>query len=351
MREVLKDLTELSGPCGFEHDVARYIYNKVQELADETKVDGAGNVTAVLKGAHDGPDVIVSAHMDEIGFIVKKIEDNGLIRFEKLGGHDDRILLAQKVQIRTEEGLRYGVIGTISAHMMKFDDPQKVRKHAELYIDAGVDSRQEAEELGIQIGDPVTYAAGELTFGKNRIMGKSFDDRAGCAVLLQTLAELDRSEFHGTLYAVFSVQEEVGLRGAKVAGQHLPADLAIAVDTTAVSDTPEAMMDNTLGLGKGPGIKVMDFSLIASVPVRKKLIKTAEKHNLPYQLEVFPGIGTDGGALHQSNSGVPTGVISIPTRYAHSPVEVMDLSDLENSKELLKLFLLELRERSEFKFI
>ncbi|WP_096187105.1 M42 family metallopeptidase [Evansella halocellulosilytica] len=351
MRELLQELTKLSGPCGFEHDVARYIYERVSKITDDVSIDGIGNVIAKVNGANDGPSLVVSAHMDEIGFIVKKIEKNGLIRFEKLGGHDDRILLAQKVQIRTENGIRYGVIGTISAHMMKYDNPEKVRKHSELYIDVGVDSKAEVTELGIQIGDPITWAAGEIEFGKNRIIGKGFDDRVGCAILLNALEETDFSNVYGTVYAVFSVQEEVGLRGAKVAGQQIQADLSLAIDTTAVSDTPEAMMDDTLALGKGPGIKVMDFSLIASVSVRKKMIQVAEEQQIPYQLEVFPGIGTDGGAISQSQDGVPTGVISIPSRYAHSPVEVLDLSDIENSKNLLKQFMLSMREKSEFRFI
>lgn len=351
MEETLKQLISLQGPCGFEHDIARYIYERASKYADECFVDGVGNVVITKKGSHSGPSLIVSAHMDEVGFIVKKIEKNGLIRFEKLGGHDDRILLAQRIVIRTDEGPRYGVIGTISCHMMKYDDASRVRKHSELYIDVGVDSKEEVEEMGIQIGDPITWATEYQNFGKNRIIGKGFDDRAGCAVLLKALEEIDFTKVHGTVHAVFSVQEEVGLRGAKVAGQQIPADIALAIDTTAVSDTPEQMMDDTLLIGKGPGIKVMDFSLIASVSVRKRLVEVAKKQQIPYQLEVFPGIGTDGGELNLAQGGVPTGVISIPSRYAHSPVEVIDLADLENSKELLKGFITSLRSDDSFSFI
>lgn len=351
LESVLRDLISLTGPCGFEHDVVRYIKDRVKSWADECYVDGVGNVIVTKKGSLSGPSLLVSTHMDEVGFIVKKVEPNGLIRFEKLGGHDDRILLAQRVKIRTEQGTIPGVIGTISAHMMKYDDAQKVRKHSELYIDVGVDSREEVFELGVRIGDPISWATEYEKFGKNRIIGKGFDDRAGCAVLLKAMEELDYSQVHGTVYGVFSVQEEVGLRGAKVAGQQIDADVALAIDTTAVSDTPEEMMDDTLAIGAGPGIKVMDFSLIASVAVRKKLVQVAEQNNIPYQLEVFPGIGTDAGALHLSKSGIPTGVISVPSRYAHSPVEVIDLADLENSKELLKHFILNLSDPKEFSFI
>lgn len=152
MKQLLQELTGLLGPCGHEHAVARYIAQRIEKVADEVTVDGVGNVIATKQGALPGPTLLVSTHMDEVGFIVKKIEENGLIRFDKLGGHDDRILLAQRVRIGTENGVVPGVIGTISAHMTKFDDPDKVRRHAKLYIDVGASNRQEVEALGVQVG-------------------------------------------------------------------------------------------------------------------------------------------------------------------------------------------------------
>jgi tetrahedral aminopeptidase len=354
MYQLLQTLTSLHGPCGFEQPVATWIKDKLQNLADDVHVDRLGNVIARKKGKKNGPTMIITAHMDEVGFIVKKIENNGLIRFEKLGGHDDRILLAQKVQIRTREGLLTGVIGTMSAHFVKFDDPTKVRNHRQLYIDIGASSKEAAQGLGVEIGQPITWAPnmeylGNSTTGK--IVGKGFDDRAGCAVILQTLEELKDSSFHGEIIAIFTVQEEVGLRGAKVAAECIEADVAIAVDTTAVSDTPEETMDASLGLGNGTGIKIIDFSLIAHPAVKEKLTQLAQQHNILYQLEVFPGIGTDGGAISLANKGIPTGVLSIPSRNAHSPVEVIDLSDLEATKNLLKQFILAVDEHSEFSFL
>jgi putative aminopeptidase FrvX len=351
MKKLLQDLTDLVGPSGFEHEIARVILERVKPLADEVTIDGLGNIIARVRGQYPGPTLLVSAHMDEIGFIVKKIEENGLIRFEKLGGHDDRILLAQQVRIQTESGVRLGVIGTISAHMVKFDDPVHVRQHRDLYIDVGADSRNAVERLGIQVGDPISWATQMQMLGDTKVVGKAFDDRAGCAVLIQALQELNASDMHGEVCAVFSVQEEVGLRGAKVAGEQVAADVSIAIDTTAVSDTPEQMMDSTLRLGYGPCIKVMDQSLIASRSVRKELEEAAKAAAIPYQHEIFMGIGTDAGALHQSRGGVPSGVISIPSRYAHSPVEVMDLNDLIQAKDLLKQFIYRLRSKEQFRFI
>lgn len=351
MLDLLRDLTGLLGPCGYEHSVATFIVRRLQGQVDDITVDGVGNVIVTKRGAHPGPTLVVSTHMDEVGFIVKKIETNGLIRFEKLGGHDDRILLAQRVRIGTDKGVINGVIGTISAHMTKFDDPKKVRPHTQLYIDVGARDRAEAMALGVQVGDVVSWATEVERLGTHRVVGKAFDDRAGCAVLIQALEEADFSQVHGTLKAVFSVQEEVGLRGARVAATTVRADVALAIDTTAVSDTTEEMMDDTLGLGRGPGIKVMDASLIASVAVRKILATLAREKGIPTQLEIFSGIGTDAGELLYGPSGVPSGVLSIPSRYAHSPVEVIDLDDLTHTKDLLLAFLYHMADKNAYAFI
>lgn len=350
MEEVLRELTAIHGPCGFEEDVASYIAQRLKGSVDTIKVDGVGNLICSKKGNQSGPKIVVAAHMDEIGFIVKKIEESGLIRFEKLGGHDDRILLSQRVQINTSQGFRSGVIGTISAHMMKFDDEQKVRAHQQLYIDVGASSKQEVLESGIQIGDSVTWYPHFDHLSDHRIVGKAFDDRAGCAVLIQALEELDANDFAGEFVGIFTVQEEVGLRGARVASHQENADVAIALDTTAVSDTPEEMMDQTLALGAGTGIKVIDFSLIATKKVRNHLVEIAEANSIPYQLEVFPGIGTDAGELSLAHQGIPTGVLSIPSRYAHSSIEVIDVNDLEATKDLLVAFIKEMKHAEQYRF-
>ena len=329
----------------------RYLKERLVPIADECRVDGIGNLIVTKHGGCEGPTLVLSAHTDEVGFIVRKIEANGLIRFEKLGGHDDRILLSEQVIINTVKGPLPAVIGTISAHMMKFDTPGLVRKHTELYMDAGAADREEAERLGIQVGDPVTWATPYTRAGEHRVFGHGFDDRCGCALLVSALEQTDFSGVHGTVHFVFSVQEEVGLRGARAAAHQLDADVAIAVDTTAVSDTPEAMMDGTLGLGRGAGIKVMDASMTASPVVWKKLRRLAEAGGIPFQLEIFPGIGTDAGELHMSHGGVPASVISVPSRYAHSSVEMIDLNDFAACLDLLKAFILDMRSQQDYAFL
>ena len=187
--------------------------------------------------------------------------------------------------------------------------------------------------------------------GEHRAYGHAFDDRCGCALLAEAFLHVDFSKVHGTLIGIFSTQEEVGLRGAHAAAAALHPDVALAVDTTAVSDTPEEMMDGTLKLGAGAGIKVMDFSLIASKAVWQFMRDTAEAEQIPYQLEIFTGIGTDAGALHMGADGVPSGVISVPSRYAHSNIEMIDLRDCEACGKLLQAFVPSMRSADQFAFL
>lgn len=350
MKELISELISLPGACGQEHAVIRYILNRIKDKVDSYEVNGLGDLIVVKSGAYDGPVLAVSAHTDEVGFIVKKIEKSGLIRFEKLGGHDDRILPAQKVIVHSASGQHKGVIGTISAHMMRFDDASKIRGYRELYIDVGAENDEDVRNMGIRTGDQITWDAPFTMVTEHRAYGHAFDDRCGCAVLIKAIENTDFSKVHGTLIGIFSTQEEVGLRGAHAAAAAIRPDVALAVDTTAVSDTPEAMMDNTLALGKGAGIKVMDFSLLAAKEVWRFMEQTAIEYNIPYQLEIFTGIGTDAGALHQGYSGVPSGVISIPSRYAHSCIEMIDMRDFENCEKLLEAFLLSMRDRKQFAF-
>lgn len=351
MKDLLRTLVDLPGPCGFEQPVIRYLAERLAPIADECSVNGLGDLIVVKKGAFPGPVLAVSAHSDEVGFIVKKIDPNGLIRFEKLGGHDDRVLLAQKVIVHSANGPHPGVIGTISAHMKKFDDANKVRGHREMYIDVGVDDAAGAAALGIRVGDCITYDAPVVDCGANRAYGHAFDDRCGCAILANALETVDFSQVHGTLIGIFSTQEELGLRGAHAAATAIKPDVALAVDATVVADTPESISEYTLKLGAGAGIKVMDSSLVASKPVWRFMEEVAKEEQIPYQLEIFCGIGTDAGALHMGYNGVPSSCISIPSRYAHSCVELMDWDDFENAGKLLNAFILHMRDKEQFAFL
>jgi tetrahedral aminopeptidase len=344
MYELLKNLCDIVGPSGFEQDVQRFILNEIKDYVDEYHVDAVGNLIVKKKGNDPSyPSLVIAAHTDEVGFIVKKIEDNGLLRFEKLGGHDDRFLNSLPVKIRSDRGIVDGVIGTIAMHYVKWDDPKRVSSHRDLYIDIGARSAEDAKEMGIKVGQPISYGTEFKRIGNNRAVGKALDDRAGCALLIRLLKGLnDTGAKHGDIYGAFTVQEEVGLRGASVVSNAVQPEFALALDTTPTSDTPDVLMTGTRVLGNGPCIKIVDKSLIAHPLVTGHLEKVAIEGNIPYQMEVFMGIGTDAGAIHMTNKGVTTGVISIPSRYTHTPIEVVDLDDMENSYKLLHDFVVTL---------
>lgn len=351
MEQLLQRLVAIPSPSGFEQRVIRTLVDEVKDYVDEWHVDGLGNLIVKKTGALPGPTLMVSTHTDEVGFIVKKIEENGLLRFEKIGGNDDRHILSQPVIVCTDKGDVYGMIGTISAHMRKFDKADMIRSYTQMYIDIGAENKADAMDMGVRVGDAIGWGTTYRTIGRNRVMSHGFDDKAGCAILASMFKELDFTKVHGTVYGIFSVQEEVGLRGAQTAAQSIQADVALAIDTTAASDTLEGMMDRNVCLGKGPGIKAMDASLVASPVIRKILTRLAEENDLPYQTEILTGIGTDAGQLHLSHSGVPTGVISIPSRYAHTPNEEMDLRDFNQCRQLLDAFILDMKDAKDYSFI
>ncbi|KUO96487.1 endoglucanase [Ferroacidibacillus organovorans] len=353
LEENLMKLIHLTGPCGFEHEVARAIYEQARMFADECRVDGLGNVWVGINGAKDGPTLMVAAHMDEVGFMVKTIEANGFLRLEQLGGHDPRTVVGQDVIVLTENGRVPGVVGTLSVHFLRYDDAARAPKFHELYVDCGATSREHAHAMGIRVGQAVAYEPSVRRIGETRIASKSLDDRAGCAVLLTALEAMDRAQLHGTVWGLFSVQEEVGLRGAKAAAAALHADVALAIDTTAASDTPppHAPVGHGLALGQGAAIKAMDFSLISSLSVRRFLERVASERGIPVQTEVFAGIGTDAGALHMEGGAIPSGVISIPSRYTHSPIEMIDLNDLHGCYRLLLGFMEAMHSVEDFSFL
>ncbi|ULH17056.1 M20/M25/M40 family metallo-hydrolase (plasmid) [Deinococcus sp. KNUC1210] len=340
----LRRLVELTGPSGSEEDVVRRVAEFARPYADSTEIDAFGNVIAIRRAAQEGArQCIISAHMDEIGFRVRKIEADGFLRLEKVGGSDDRILPAQRVWVRTRTDRLLGVIGTKSAHLLGDADRTSVVPYAQLYVDIGARSAAEVDGMGIAIGDPVGFVGdlAELGKGSGRYTAHALDDRAGCALLLTLLERLHQESPPVTLIAVFSVQEEVGLRGVEALARHLQGDVALAIDMTAADDTPE-IAGHTLRLGAGPTIKVMDFSTLAHPAIRRGLLGAAGRADLNVQHEILKGIGTDAGALQYLGKGVPTGAVSVTNRYTHSPVEVLDQADLEGAVELIHQFLLAL---------
>ncbi|PYE54866.1 M42 family metallopeptidase [Deinococcus yavapaiensis] len=336
----LQALVELTGPSGSEEDVVKYLAKEALDLADTVEVDAFGNVHAVKRAEReDARTLLIAAHTDEIGFRVKTIEPSGFLRLEKVGGSDDRILPAQRVWIRTREGKLLGVIGTKSAHLLTDADRVRVTPYTELYVDVGAESSEAVRAMGIRVGDPVGFQGelAELGRGTGRYTAHALDDRAGCAVLLALLERYRDTPPPVTLVVAFTTQEEVGLRGAQnVARRHRP-DVALALDMTAVDDTPEVKTKH-LRLGQGPAVKVMDMSTLSHPAVRRGLDLAADHLKLPVQHELLKGIGTDAGALQYAGAGTPAGAVSVGNRYTHSPVEVLDLADLQGALDLLHAF-------------
>ncbi len=319
MLDTLKKLTGYVSPAGNEENIADYIKAELGAYVDEVTTDPLGNLIAHKKGA--GKKLLFAAHMDEIGLMVTYIEENGFLRVSALGGVSAYTALGQRVTFKNGT---MGVVGTGSK-----TDPKDC-KLSDLFVDIGAFSREEAEQM-VQIGDVAGFVGDFSIFG-NCVCSRCLDDRAGCAVLLEAVRQGKDSP--NDLYFVFTVQEELGLRGAKTAAFGVMPDYGIALDVTRTGDTPDSK-PMAVSVGKGPAIKVKDRSVVAHPSVKNAMADTAERLGIPYQWEVLENGGTDTGAIHLTGGGIPSGCLSIPTRYIHSPAELCAISDLENSVKLL----------------
>ena len=340
LKKLLAELTKLDGVSGGEGMVAAHLVKLLKPYADSVEVDALGNVIVARRGRSDRPTLMVAAHSDEIGCVVSAIEESGFLRLRKLGITLDALLVGRKVLVNG----RPGVIGVKGGHLQSEEERRRVRPISELYVDVGASSRAEVEGMGIKVGDRVAYLS-ELTELANpdRVCGKAIDNRAGCALLVHLFRELEGAELPGTLYGVVNSQEEVGVRGARVSAYRLNPDCAIVVDTIPSGDTPDTdtLAELAIYIGRGPVVPVVsDWGGIGGYlmhpGVKDWLVRLAEQRNIPYQLAVFYGASTDAAAIHLVREGIPTGVINIPRRYSHSPVEVLDLNDLVNSYRLLR---------------
>ncbi|MEM3577320.1 MAG: M42 family metallopeptidase [Candidatus Bathyarchaeia archaeon] len=333
LAETLEKLSNACGVAGREEEVRKLMKSMLEKCADDVKEDKLGNVIAIKKGKKNAPKVMLAAHMDEIGLLVKTISKEGFLQFAKIGGIDDRILLAQKVLVYTEKGPLHGIIGSKPPHIQKEEERKRIMTYDELFIDIGAESHEGAKKMGVKIGDPVAFDIKFARIGKDIVMGKAFDDRVGCAVMVEAMQLLKNTEC--TLYAVGTVQEEVGLRGATTAAFGINPDVGIALDVTVAGDMPGVKeVEAPIKLRKGPSIEVADMGLITHPKVLRLLIDAAEENKIPYQLETgLPG-STDAARIALTREGVPSGVISVPTRYIHSPTSLLSLEDAEKAVKL-----------------
>ncbi|MEM0086361.1 MAG: M42 family metallopeptidase [Zestosphaera sp.] len=339
---LLKKLSESIGPSGNEDSVRELVIDEMKRVADALRVDTLGNVIAVKKGSRGSGKLMLAAHMDEIGLFVSHIDEKGFLRILPIGGIPERSLVYQRVIIKTRDGRRYrGVIGLKPPHVIKPEELRQIPEMKEFFIDIGATSREEVLNMGVRVGDIAVFDRELSVLTGDRVTGKAIDDRVGLAVMLKSFEVIESPELD--VYAVATVQEEVGLKGAEVAAYSITPDVALALDVTVASDFPGVSEHEwCTQLGKGPAIKVADgrsaSGLIAHPEVVKMLIKIAEESGIPYQVEVLAGGTTDASVIALNKEGVPAGVVSIPSRYIHSPVEVIDLKDVLNAIKLTKAF-------------
>ncbi len=305
----------------------------LKPYADEIQFDRMENVIAIKKGAAKAPKIMLAAHMDEVGLMVKTLTKEGFIQFSKMGGIDDRILPAQRVVVYTRETAYQGVIGSKPPHIQKEEERKKIITFDDLFIDIGAESKEDAVKMGVAVGDPIAFNVQYAKLGGDVAMGKAFDNRAGCVVMVEAMKLLQKTEC--TVCAVGTVQEEVGLRGAAVAAFGVDPDLAIALDVTIAGDVPGVReYDTSVKMGKGPALTISDSGLITHPKILRWLTETAEKEKIPFQIESGLLGSTDAARISLTRQGIPSGNISIPTRYIHSPVGILNLKDIENCAKL-----------------
>ena len=327
---LLKKLSEAFGVSGCEDEVRELIIGAIEGHVDEYNVDALGNLIALKRGTGESDlRVMLAAHMDEVGLMVTYIEKDGSLRFRPVGGLDNRILLSKEVRVGPDRVP--GVIGVKPIHLLKKEERKQVVKVEQMAIDIGAGSREEAEKA-VKIGDYAAFATEFVNLG-GTVKGKAFDDRVGCAVLIKILKE----RYPFDLYAAFTVQGEVGLRGARVAAYAIEPDVAFVLEGTIGDDIPRKRdVSPTTELGKGPAITIMDRTCVADPRLVRLLVETAEELGIPYQFKQPVVGGTDAGAIHLSREGVPSATVAVPCRYIHSPVSLLSLEDFENTVKLMK---------------
>lgn len=334
--ELLRDLSEASGASGHESAVRETM---IRHFPPEIEVDNdnLGSVIACLAGMSDEPRVMLAAHMDEVGFMVTRVTENGFLRFQPIGGWWDQVLLAQRVEVLGAEGPVPGVIGSKPPHLLDTKARQRVMEKKDMFIDVGARDSDHVRQMGLRPGDPVVpWSPFRIMKDENLLMGKAWDDRVGCAAVVQTLKELAHRPHPNTVYGVGTVQEEVGMRGAITSAEVVKPDVCLILESSIASDVPGADSDSAAdSLGGGPSLVLYDASMIPSTRLRDLVMETAEDLGINLQFTFASRGGTDGGRIHMFSRGVPSLVLGVPARYIHSHTGIIDLRDFDSLVRLL----------------
>lgn len=329
--ELFRTLTTLHGAPGFEHDVRKFMKEQLSKYADEIIQDKLGSIFGVKYGNNDGPRVMVSGHMDEVGFMVTKITKNGMLKFQTLGGWSPNVLQAQKLVVHSKKGPIFGLVASTPPHLGGKDKPDI----KEMMIDIGADSAEHAKELGVMPGCFVTpYMDFDFTADKKKIIAKAWDNRYGCGLAIELLKELKDEKLPNTLFSGATVQEEVGLRGAETAANLIKPNIFFALDCSPANDITGE--ESEFGhIGKGVLLRIYDRSYITHRGIKEFMLDIASKHKIPYQYFISNG-GTDAGKVHISGEGVPSILVGICARYIHSHAAMIHIDDYAAAKEMLK---------------
>ncbi|MCJ8009889.1 M42 family metallopeptidase [Lederbergia wuyishanensis] len=334
---MLKDLTDAKGIPGNEREPREVMKKYIEPFADEIETDGLGSLIAKKVGDANGPKIMIAGHLDEVGFMITQIDKKGFLRFQTVGGWWSQVMLAQRVTIVTEKGDITGVIGSKPPHILSAEVRKKPVDIKDMFIDIGASSREEAMEWGVRPGDmAVPYFDFTVMNNEKHLLAKAWDNRIGCAIAINVLKNLKDEKHPNVVYGVGTVQEEVGLRGAKTAGNKVQPDISIAVDVGIAGDTPGVSEKEAMGkMGDGPQIILYDASMVSHKGLRDLVTKTADELGIPYQFDAIPGGGTDAGATHLVHEGAPSLAITIATRYIHTHAGILHRDDFENAVKLI----------------
>lgn len=334
---MLKDLTDANGIPGNEREVRDVMEGYIKPYADEVYTDNLGSLIAKKTGNADGPKIMIAGHLDEVGFMVTRIDDKGFIYFQTVGGWWSQVMLAQRVTIMSKDGDITGVIGSKPPHILSAEARKKPVEIKDMFIDIGASSKKEAEEFGVNPGDSVVPYF-EFTQLKNEkmLLAKAWDNRIGCAIAIEVLKQLKGQDHPNVVYGVGTIQEEVGLRGARTSAHLIEPDIGFGVDVGIAGDTPGVTdQEADSKLGEGPQIVLYDASMISHKGVRELVVQTADEHKIPYQYATMAGGGTDSGSIHLTANGVPSLSITVATRYIHSHAAILHRDDFENAVKLI----------------
>jgi endoglucanase len=333
-QELLKEITEVHGVSGYEHE-ARALIRSYLEPLGTIEQDKIGSI--VCRQGESGPRVMLAGHMDEVGFMVYHITDDGFLKFHPLGGWWDQVLLGHQVIVKTHQGDLIGVIGAKPPHLLTAEERSKVLEKKDMYIDIGATSKEEVEEAGVRPGDPVIpLSAFRVMANGKSYLSKAFDDRIGVALMIDALQHFSQAPHPNTLFGTATVMEEVGTRGAKTSAELIDPDVALVLEVSIAGDVPgikpEVCSDKLNG---GPSMLLIDARVIPNIKLRDLVIDTANELGIPLQLTTMIRGGTDGGPIHLHKIGVPTVAIGVPTRHIHSPASIIHRDDYDRTLQLL----------------